>query len=250
MDHNKDGTLSYAEFQQAVEGMNLGLSKEQITYFALSLDQDNDGTVSYNEFLSRFKMKFRKPLGFLSQEEAAEVEKLVDELGELLYSRSMTLQEAFSSFDKDNSGYITVDELSIALRETLGLHLTPFQNRYLLDILDVDADHRISFDEFRNAIEPVDVKHATGSLGGLAEKLFANRSSLRAAFFFLDRDASGSISRTELEEGMRLLNNELSVSFSATEIESLMDALDTNKDGEISYEEFISSISSVAIHKD
>eukprot|EP00002_Diphylleia_rotans_P002100 TRINITY_DN1129_c0_g4_i1.p1 TRINITY_DN1129_c0_g4~~TRINITY_DN1129_c0_g4_i1.p1 ORF type:complete len:796 (-),score=165.92 TRINITY_DN1129_c0_g4_i1:939-3326(-) len=127
MDHNKDGTLSYAEFQQAVEGMNLGLSKEQITYFALSLDQDNDGTVSYNEFLSRFKMKFRKPLGFLSQEEAAEVEKLVDELGELLYSRSMTLQEAFSSFDKDNSGYITVDELSIALRETLGLHLTPFQ---------------------------------------------------------------------------------------------------------------------------
>eukprot|EP00002_Diphylleia_rotans_P008651 TRINITY_DN1867_c0_g1_i10.p1 TRINITY_DN1867_c0_g1~~TRINITY_DN1867_c0_g1_i10.p1 ORF type:complete len:814 (+),score=130.57 TRINITY_DN1867_c0_g1_i10:1842-4283(+) len=193
-DVNGDGTLSYGEFHNAMERMNLGLSKEQITHFIISTDDNMDGTISYDEFSHRFKMKFKKPIGNVSAQEAQEVEELVSKLGSMFVSRSISAKQAFSHFDSDGSGSITFQELAKALNTMFGIVMTPFQTRYLLDILDTDSDNLISYNEFMNAFDIVDIKGNDGGLVSLlASKLFRNRNTLSNAFYFLDRDSSGEL---------------------------------------------------------
>merc|ERR1712039_20657 len=54
------------------------------------------------------------------------------------------LKNAFARFDKDSSGYITVDNL----REVLGDQFEGTEVSRLLKEADLLGDHRISYDEF------------------------------------------------------------------------------------------------------
>jgi calcium-dependent protein kinase len=90
MDANKDGRLSFEEVKNGLDSLSGGVSfrYSKTGYLSLmqSIDKDRNGFVDYQEFIS------------------AAIHKAA------LVSRD-NLAAAFSTFDKDGSGLISVEEL-------------------------------------------------------------------------------------------------------------------------------------------
>ena len=55
--------------------------------------------------------------------------------------------EAFKFFDKDNSGYITAEELKSVL-DSVGEKLSQSEIEEIIRQADVDGDHTINYQEF------------------------------------------------------------------------------------------------------
>merc|ERR1719310_404277 len=93
-------------------------------------------------------------------------------------------REAFSLFDKDGDGTITIEELGIVMR-SLGRKPTREELEAMIAEVDDDASGRIEFKEF---------------LSLMAAKLHEQDSveEMREAFMVFDRDKSGKISAAEL----------------------------------------------------
>eukprot|EP00884_Botryococcus_braunii_P005512 jgi/Botrbrau1/14962/Bobra.0018s0065.1 len=86
-----------------------------------SIDIDASGTIAYDEFL------------------AATIHQCQLEKDDVML-------RAFQSFDTDNSGYITTDELEAALKGQAGS--TAEEIKKILQEVDKDGDGRIDYEEF------------------------------------------------------------------------------------------------------
>eukprot|EP01080_Neovahlkampfia_damariscottae_P011615 gene11615-4857_t len=64
---------------------------------------------------------------------------------------------------------------------------------------------------------------------------------MKAMFKAFDRDGNGFIDRDELYKTM---NDDLDVPITRQEVEDILQEADVNRDGKISYEEFVKSITS------
>lgn len=91
----------------------------------------------------------------------------------------------------------------------------------MINSVDDNGDNEIDFNEFL-----VLMKSRIGEKDPEKE--------LRDAFAVFDTDGSGSIDRKEL----KMLMKKLGQALSDGELDAMMDEVDTNKDGEISFEEF------------
>ena len=94
------------------------------------------------------------------------------------------LKEAFSYFDKDGDGTITIKEIGLTMR-SLGLNPTDAELHDILLALDEDGDGEIDFGEF---------------LTLMALKMDQSDSEicLHETFNFFDKDGNGLISASEL----------------------------------------------------
>lgn len=66
-------------------------------------------------------------------------------------SDSEIIQELFQYFDKTNDGYIGVEEIRLIFQK-LGENFSREEVGYLVDLLDLDRDGRVSFEEFKTYI--------------------------------------------------------------------------------------------------
>ena len=64
-------------------------------------------------------------------------------------------EAAFRRVDTDGSGFITVDEISVLLREALNRTPTDYQVRSFLAFFDSNADGKISWEEFKAGLTKV-----------------------------------------------------------------------------------------------
>eukprot|EP00903_Cladosiphon_okamuranus_P015076 g13945.t1 len=131
------------------------------------------------------------------------------------------LKEAFSNFDRDDSGTIDSAELATVLR-SLGYTPTNEQLTKLMNKVDLDGSGDISFEEFVMMMR-------LGDMETDYEK------EISGAFEFFDKNKDGMVDRQELAEIMRGLGDKLSDS----EIDLLINAADKNNDGTISMQEFV-----------
>mmetsp|Transcript_118251 Transcript_118251/g.295062 ORF Transcript_118251/g.295062 Transcript_118251/m.295062 type:complete len:166 (-) Transcript_118251:70-567(-) len=133
-------------------------------------------------------------------------------------------KEAFSLFDKDGDGTITVQELGIVMR-SLGKRPTPDELKAMIAEVDENGSGRIEFAEF---------------LKILAIKLQEVDSveEMREAFMVFDRDKSGSVSAGELKHVM----NNLGEQVTNEEVEEMIREADADGDGELSFEDFFQFI--------
>ncbi|KAM7528984.1 hypothetical protein LguiB_032394 [Lonicera macranthoides] len=114
MDEDNSGTITLEELKQ-------GLAKQGTKLSEYEADADGNGTIDYEEFITA-----TMHLNRMDREEH--------------------LYTAFQYFDKDNSGYITKEELEQALRE-FGMD----DGRDIKEVMsevDSDNDGRINYDEF------------------------------------------------------------------------------------------------------
>ncbi|CAN6445287.1 unnamed protein product [Victoria cruziana] len=120
IDTDNSGTITFEELKEGLKKVGSELMESEIRSLMDAADIDNNGTLDYGEFL------------------AATVHLNKMEKEEVLFN-------AFSFFDKDGSGYITIDELQQACSE---FGLTDVHLDEMIKEIDQDNDGRIDYAEF------------------------------------------------------------------------------------------------------
>ncbi|KAK8472940.1 hypothetical protein PHAVU_001G002800 [Phaseolus vulgaris] len=135
MDTDRSGTITYEELKSGLTKLGSKLSEYEIKQLMEAADVDKNGTIDYQEFITATINRHK-----LEKEE--------------------NLYKAFQYFDKDNSGYITREELRQALTEyQMGDEATIDE---VIDDVDTDNDGKINYQEFvammRKGILDIDEK--------------------------------------------------------------------------------------------
>ncbi|KAF3444219.1 hypothetical protein FNV43_RR13909 [Rhamnella rubrinervis] len=120
IDTDNSGTITFDELKEGLKRVGSELMESEIKDLMEAADIDNNGTIDYGEFLAA----------------TVHLNKL---------EREENLLSAFSFFDKDGSGYITIDELQQACKEfgLSELHLDD-----MIKEVDQDNDGQIDYEEF------------------------------------------------------------------------------------------------------
>ncbi|KAK9689204.1 hypothetical protein RND81_09G043200 [Saponaria officinalis] len=121
MDTDGSGTITYEELKEGLARLGSKLPETEVKALMEAADQDGSGAIDYIEFVTATMHRYR-------------------------LERDDQLYKAFQYFDKDNSGFITTDELETAMRE-YGIADENCIKEILAEV-DTDNDGRINFDEF------------------------------------------------------------------------------------------------------
>ncbi|XP_019155393.1 PREDICTED: calcium-dependent protein kinase 17-like [Ipomoea nil] len=121
MDTDENGTITLEELKHGLAKQGTKLSEYEVKQLMEAADADGNGTIDYEEFITA-TMHLNK------------------------MDREEHLYVAFQYFDKDNSGYITIEELEQALRE-FGMN-DERDIKEIISEVDNDNDGRINYDEF------------------------------------------------------------------------------------------------------
>ncbi|KAE8126173.1 hypothetical protein FH972_020916 [Carpinus fangiana] len=120
MDTDNSGTITLDELKDGLQQVSSELMESEIKDLMAAADFDNSGTIDYGEFLAA----------------TLHLNKL---------EREENLLSAFYFFDKDGSGYITIDELQQACKE---FGLSDVHLDEMIKEIDQDNDGQIDFGEF------------------------------------------------------------------------------------------------------
>ncbi|XP_039014264.1 calcium-dependent protein kinase 7-like [Hibiscus syriacus] len=129
------------------------------------------------------------------------------------------IKEAFDVMDTGKRGKINLEELRAGLQK-LGQQIPDADLQILVEAADVDGDGTLNYGEFVAV--------------SVHLRKMANDEHLHKAFAFFDLNKSGFLEREDLRDS---LNDEVDTSEEV--IDAIMHDVDTDKDGRISYEEFV-----------
>ena len=132
----------------------------------------------------------------------------------------MLLRQVFSSFDRDNDGFVTAADLKEAA--VGGPALTDALAQLVVQEVDTDGDGRISVDEFLAALEPDDVDEADASQESI--NLEARHRELTA---LLEAHSAPTSSSPGPAESIAALHDQVEVA--RTEVRTLEDALERER---------------------
>ncbi|KAK3012022.1 hypothetical protein RJ639_011353 [Escallonia herrerae] len=121
MDTDQSGTITYEELKTGLARLGSRLSEAEVKQLMEAADVDGSGTIDYIEFITATMHRHK-------------------------LERDEHLYKAFLYFDKDNSGFITRDELEIAMKEGgMGDDATI---KEIISEVDTDNDGTINYEEF------------------------------------------------------------------------------------------------------
>ncbi|KAJ0020845.1 hypothetical protein Pint_30835 [Pistacia integerrima] len=121
IDTDNSGTITLEELKQGLAKQGTKLSEYEVKQLMEAADADGNGTIDYDEFITA-----TMHLNRMDREEH--------------------LYTAFQHFDKDNSGFITTEELEQVLRE-YGMS-DGKDIKEIISEVDNDNDGRINYEEF------------------------------------------------------------------------------------------------------
>ncbi|KAH6768015.1 calmodulin-domain protein kinase 9 [Perilla frutescens var. frutescens] len=121
MDTDRSGTITYEELKAGLARLGSKLTEAEVRQLMDAADVDGNGTIDYIEFITATMHRHR-----LEREE--------------------NLYKAFQYFDKDNSGFITRDELETAMQGHGVVDQATINE--IIDEVDSDNDGRINYEEF------------------------------------------------------------------------------------------------------
>ncbi|XP_062620981.1 neo-calmodulin-like isoform X2 [Saccostrea cucullata] len=122
-DKDGDGTISTSELAVVMRSLGQNPSDDDIENMLRGVDEDGNGSIDFEEFVLMMARKLEKS-------------NTEDEI-----------REAFTLFDKDCNGYITVSELRNILTET-GQKIRPEEADELIKSIDKDGDGKVDYEEF------------------------------------------------------------------------------------------------------
>ncbi|XP_031487504.1 calcium-dependent protein kinase 10-like [Nymphaea colorata] len=131
------------------------------------------------------------------------------------------IRDMFRLMDTDNNGKITFEELKAGLQK-VGSQLAEPEMQMLMEAADVDGNGTLDYGEFVTVTVHL--------------QKMENDEHFRRAFLFFDKDESGYIEMDELREALMDEYGETD----GEVLNDIMREVDTDKDGRISYAEFIS----------
>jgi len=176
--------------------------------------QNNTSSIPINQktlknladFSSRNKLK-QAILTFIVTQMTSQAEK--DEL-----------QKTFQSLDKDSNGVLTKDELIEGYKKVFSDKGNPeIEVIRIIEEVDINNSGQIDFTEF--------------IIAAMNREKLLNQTKLEQAFHLFDQDGDGFITRSELANVMG------GIELDDAQWKALVEECDTNKDGKISKEEFM-----------
>ncbi|KAF8408040.1 hypothetical protein HHK36_007180 [Tetracentron sinense] len=130
------------------------------------------------------------------------------------------VRDMFKLMDTDSNGKITFEELKAGLQK-VGSQLAEPEMKMLMEVGDVDGNGVLDYGEFVTVT--------------IHLQKMENDEHFRRAFRFFDKDESGYIEMDELREALTDESGEPD----AEVLNDIIREIDTDKDGRISYEEFV-----------
>ncbi|XP_053499778.1 troponin C type 1a (slow) [Ictalurus furcatus] len=130
----EDGCISTKELGKVLRMLGQNPTPEELHEMIDEVDEDGSGTVDFEEFLVMMVRCMRDDSKGKSEEELAEL---------------------FRMFDRNEDGYIDLDELKMMLEET-GESITEDDIEELMNDGDKNNDGRIDFDEFMDFLKGVE----------------------------------------------------------------------------------------------
>ncbi|GAB2215579.1 hypothetical protein Droror1_Dr00019967 [Drosera rotundifolia] len=123
IDTDNSGTITYEELKNGLGRLGSKLTEPEARQLLEAADVDGNGSIDYIEFITATMHRYR-----LEADEH--------------------LHKAFRYFDKDSSGFITRDELEVAMRE-YGI-ADDDTIKEIISEVDDDNDGKINYEEFSN----------------------------------------------------------------------------------------------------
>jgi len=240
IDEDKSGKISYTEFCKALEKYELGLTEDQMYNFMSSIDTDEKGTVSLDEFKERFQPSWEKKNNSLWLADA------IKEVSCYIYcTKSKDLDRAFQEIDSNQDSTISYKEFSHIIRGKLGKDYTKEQRREIFDYVDINKDGRISLNEFKSAFKVSDNsvnKWQVHVIEQLCTFLFEYKDYLKKGFLAIDTTNTGLVDSTEfiwvLQSVVKLLPKK---KLTLEQIEQLSDIIEKSEHGLINWKNFLDS---------
>ncbi|KAE9601468.1 hypothetical protein Lal_00023879 [Lupinus albus] len=130
------------------------------------------------------------------------------------------IKDMFTLMDTDKDGKVTYEELKAGLRK-VGSQLAEPEMKMLMEVADVDGNGVLDYGEFVAVT--------------IHLQRMENDEHIHKAFKYFDKDGSGYIELGELEEALADESGETETDI----LNDIMREVDTDKDGRISYDEFV-----------
>jgi calcium-dependent protein kinase len=135
------------------------------------------------------------------------------------------LKDTFKALDKNGDGCLTLDELRHGLSEVKNGE----EILALMQAADTDKSGTINYTEFIAAT--------------MDAQIFMREENLRNAFMIFDTDQSGKIDAKEIKA--LLEGEEFQDQIEHDKLKAVVDEVDTNGDGEIDFEEFLTMMRNI-----
>ncbi|GMH57144.1 hypothetical protein TrST_g13314 [Triparma strigata] len=154
-DPNNDGEIAYDEFaysfynRRGVTKDNVDLNLVRVVENIKRREQEEgqreEGEMAMMQAMEASKRHKNPPIVMTK-----ELIKLASHVMDQVRQRTakMSLKEAFNHFDTDNSGSISHDELTVAIREVSGKKLRAAENDAIIAMFDPNNDGSVAYDEF------------------------------------------------------------------------------------------------------
>ncbi|XP_076442130.1 uncharacterized protein LOC143281080 [Babylonia areolata] len=140
-------------------------------------------------------------------------------------------QEAFSLFDKDADGYVTNEEVGVAIR-ALGGTLAESELQQLVQDVGKENNGLVDFPEFLTLM--------ARTVGTKVADSDEDSDVMLETLTLLDRDKTGFISTDLLRHVLTTLGEQLT----SEEVEELLKEADKEETGKVDYREFVKMITS------
>lgn len=148
------------------------------------------------------------------------------------------LKSVFATFDKNNDGFITRQELQESLNN-IGIAITDKDVKEMMENVDSNGDGLIDIDEFRDLFESImspSTSTTVDGTNGKEEKEEDGGAYLKEAFNVFDEDGDGVITVEEL--GMVLSSLGFKQGKVLESCKEMIRKVDGDGDGNINFDEF------------
>lgn len=128
LDKDNSGYISKENLEQVIRSLKRNVSEIEIHDLIQEVDTNENGQIELSEFISFMEHEYKR-------------RNINDEV-----------MKTFQSFDVDNSGYITADNLMVALTR-LGDKPSEAEIQRMISVADIKGDGRIDYEEFKRMLQ-------------------------------------------------------------------------------------------------
>jgi len=244
-DVDNNGVLDKGEFLACIRQLDFGLTTKEINFLLSTVDINNDGLVSYEEFCPMANDILVKLIADKSLESHTNEDQ------------RKFFDEALSKFDEHKTGRLTIDQLRDALAST-GLSTIQVHSIVqeatigrdggaLINIKSISRVIAQMYGDFKEWCQEQSEGQAVAVDGPVADDQAAYMSPeeleryLRQLFYQADVESNGFLRPRDFGQLLRGSG----LGFSNKTIRKIIEEADVDSDGRIDYLEFVSSIAGI-----